>query len=590
MPFRSIPGVLAVASHDGAEPSCGGAVERVGLPPLRRVGTVWLTSWGHDPDLPTFDRPLLLSGPARHDGTTVPDARVTRLIREDDFVELGRFLPPFGAVGLAEDGLRIVVDRMGFRQLFWARGPDWDAASTSARLLGLLVGRGLDEEAVLVQSQVGWQLGQRTLYRGVAKLAPGESVLLCGTRLRVDHHAASQVQPGSTSLDEAVDHASATLRRTMSEYVDHADDPLLQLTGGMDSRLVLSSVPKGRRSALRAMTLDVPGSSDAAVARTLADRCGVHHRVVSLDGLGSVPPSEWFERVRVTAESHDAMLDPVAKAATDWAEEEVDQGNRVGGLGGEIARGFYYTGRVRPVSVTRRRSERLARWRVLANEAVEIEALNARHRHAATVVALDAVHSALVEAGDEWFSATDELYYRHRMTRWAGLAESAVSTRRLLMNPLLHPDFIDMARSLSPRDKAHARFLGRLQMALDPELGRMPLDSRPPPEAFAYPGLGSRPRQAYTRSRSALRKAAQRARGARRAPAGGGVVAAGVLQHLRTHIGLADPLRGSGWFDPDWLEGVLDGTVLPQPNTVAFMMNVLVGLDSGGQPHGTPST
>jgi asparagine synthase (glutamine-hydrolysing) len=379
-----------------------------------------------------------------------------------------------------------------------------------------------------------------------------------------------------------VDHACDALRLTMAHYLDHAEAPLLQLTGGMDSRLVLSSVPAGRRRALRAVTLDVPGSTDTAVARAIADRCGVPHRVVSLDGLGSVAPDEWFARVRATAESHDAMLDPIAKAATDWAEEGVEQGNRLGGLGGEIGRGFYYTGRVRPRDVTRRRSEQLARWRILANEAVEPDALAARYRQAARTVALDAVHAALDETGHEWFSATDELYYRHRMTRWAGLAETVASTRRHLVNPLLHPEFIAMARTLAPQDKSHARFLGRLQMALDPELGRVPLEGRPPPEAFAFPGLPGRTRQAVTQSRRAVRQIAPRARGARRPPAGGSVVATGVLDHFRAHPTLADPLRDCGWFDPPWLEQLLDGTVQPQPNTVAFMMNVLVGLESTG--------
>ena len=584
MTFSSAPGVLVLTNAGAAAPPRGvsDALGRAGLTRLRRVGEVWLTSWGHDPQLPTVDRPLLLSGPARRDGAVVGDGQVAELLREGDVAELGHFLPPFGAVGLTDGGLRIAVDRMGLRQVYWCRGPGWDAASTSARLLGRLLGRGWDEEAVLVQSQVGWQLGGRTLYLGVTKLAPGASLLVSRAGLRVSEDDSQPSQPGSTSLDEAVDHAAGVLRRTMSTYVDEATDPLLQLTGGMDSRLVLSSVPVERRRGLRTMTLDVPGSADAVVARAVADRCGARHRVVALDGLGSVPPGEWFARVRTTAEMHDAMLDPIAKAATDWAEEGVDQGNRLGGLGGEIGRGFYYTGRVRPARVTRRRSERLAHWRVLANEAVEPEALHPRHRLAARAAALDAIHTALVEAGDEWYGATDELYYRHRMARWAGLAETVASTRRQLVNPLLHPEFIEMARALSPRDKAQARFLGRLQMALDPELGRMSLDGRPAPDAFAFPGPAARARQGLTQTRRAVHKARQRARGARRPPAGGAVLAAGVLDHLRAHAALADPLRDSGWFDPRWLGEVLDGSVLPQPNTVAFMMNVLVGQDPGG--------
>ena len=581
MSYRSVPGVLAVISREAGEPpdEVRRAVACAGLEPLRVLGDAWLTSWGHDPELPTMDRPLLLSGPARLEGALVDDAHVARLLREGNLVELGRFLPPFAALGLAEGGVRIATDRMGFRQVFRCRGPGWDAVSTSARLLSRLLQQGWDDEAVLLQSQLGWQLAGRTLYSGVTKLEPGETLLLAGSEVSLDGRTDEPVHPGSTSLDDAVGCASELLRRSMVHYFEDAD-PLLQITGGMDSRLVLSSVPPDRRPGLRAMTLDVPGSADTAVASEIADHSRLAHRVVSLDGLESVSAPAWFERVCETAASHDAMLNPIAKAATDWAEESLDQGDRLGGLGGEIARGFYYTGLVRPLPVTRRHSERLARWRMLANEAVEPDALHSRHRRRATTVALDAIHAALVDGGDEWFSATDDLYYRHRMARWAGLAESVASTRRSLVNPMLEPEFIRVARNLAPQDKRNAQFLGRLQLSLDPALGRLRLEGRPPPEAFAFPGLRGRARQAAAQSRLAARKARQRATGARRPPAGGVIVAAGVVDHLRARTVLVDPLRDSGWFDERWFASVLDGSVQPHPNTVAFMINMLVALDA----------
>ena len=583
MSYRQVPGVLAVSGRgaDGPTGEVRHAVARAGLEPLRPVAGAWLTSWGHDPRLPTAERPLLLSGPARRDGAVVSDGRVAQLLRDGDAAELGRFLPPFAAVGESVGGLRIVTDRMGFRQVFRCRGPSWDAVSTSAMLLAQLLHQGWNDEAVLLQSQLGWQLAERTLYSGVMKLAPGESVLLLGSEMRVAKHTDEPVDPGSTKLDDAVDDASATLSQWMKRYLDEAVDPLLQLTGGMDSRLVLSAIPPGRRPGLRAMTLDVPGSADATVARAIADHSRLEHRVISLDGLESVPAREWFERVRTTAQAHDGMLNPIAKAATEWAEERLDQGNRLGGLGGEIARGFYYTGLVRPLHVSRRRSERLARWRMLANEAVEAVALHPRHRPGAPTVALDAIHAALVAGGDEWFTATDELYYRHRMPRWAGLAESIASTRRHLMNPMLDPQFICIVRNLSPRDKNHAQFLGRLQLSLDSELGNRPLEGRPPPQAFAFPGVAGLTRQLAVQSRLAARKARQRLMSARRPPAGGVIVAAGVVDHLRGHPAIVDPLRDSGWFDERWLAGMLDGTVHPHPNTVAFLMNVLVASDAG---------
>ncbi|WP_143780727.1 hypothetical protein [Ornithinimicrobium sp. CNJ-824] len=529
-------------------------------------------------------RPLVLAGPARLDGARVTDRRVARLLQDGHQPELARFLPPFAVIGLAEEGLRVATDRMGMSQVFLGAGPGWEAVSTSARLLHLLLDQGLDEEAVLLQSQLGWQLFEHTLYSGVTKLAPGESLTITDDGVRRRPDTDGPAAPGSTRLGDAVDRASTTLRRFTTALLEDTDDPVLQLTGGMDSRIILSSVPAARRAGLRAMTLDVPGSRDTSVAGAVAVRYGLTHQVVTLDGLRSVSAGEWFDRVRSTAAAHDGMLNPVAKAATEWAEESVDQGSRLGGLGGEVARGFYYVGPVRPAPVDRRRSDRLARWRMLANEAVAPEALHTRYRRAAEDVALDAIHAALVAGGSEWFSATDDLYYRHRMPRWAGLAETVASTSRTIVNPMLDPAFIRVARDLAPRDKGHARFLARLQLELDPALAALPLEGRPAPETFAYPGPLSLVRRASTQSRLGIRKVKQRATRARRPPAGGNVVATAVTHHVREHPALLGPVRDAGWFDQGWLTDVLSGSVNPAPHTVAFLMNMLVALDARNGP------
>lgn len=586
MSIDGLAGILAVAHTPGSgEPAerVSRTVERAGLSPLQAVTGVWMTSWGHDPMLPTDDRPLFLAGPARSGGAQVEDRRVAQLLRDDDQQELAGFLPPFAVIGLVAGGLRVATDRMGMGQVYIARGPGFEAVSTSARLLHLLLGGGLDDEAVLLQSQLGWQLFERTLYAGVTKMKPGESLTLtaAGVRRRTDEHP--PVRPGVTGLDAAVGEAAELLRSFTTAFLDDNPDPVLQLTGGMDSRIVLSAVPEKQRAGMRAMTLDVPGSADASVARGVAARCGLVHQVVTLDRLGTVSDPEWFQRVRSAAQAHDGMLDPVAKAATEWAEESVSQDIRLGGLGGEVGRGFYYVGRVHPIPVDRRRSARLARWRMLANDAVEAGALHPRYRKAAPDAAVDAIHAALVAGGDEWYSATDELYYRHRMPRWGGLAQSVVSRRRTLVNPMQDTRFAQVARDLAPQDKAHARFLGRLQVELDGALAALDLDGRPPPEVFAHPGLSSSLAQVAVRSRVGARKVRQRLTRARRPPAGGSVVAAAVVRHVRRHPALLDPVRDSGWFDPGWLADLLSGAVTPAAPTVAFMMNMLVALDAGDE-------
>ena len=217
------------------------------------------------------------------------------------------------------------------------------------------------------------------------------------------------------------------------------------------------------------MTMGVPGTADVDTAASLAARCGMEHTVHGLDGLDLLSPADSFARACEAAARLDCMADPIAKAATLWAEEHFTQGARLSGLGGEIARGFYYTGVVRDTPVTHARTKRLARWRMFANEAVETAALDPGFVAEAQPVSLDMVHRASPRPAS--------MVSRHRcplpepsMQRWAGLSESAVCFDRQIVNPMLDDRFRIIAQGLVPRDKARGQFLARLQVTLDPEL------------------------------------------------------------------------------------------------------------------------
>lgn len=586
MGHRQVPGVLAVTHRDADAPA-------VDVPALLAadgiaativdLGGITLATWGLGHDRPETDRPLLLSTTNWGDETAVAPSTLARWLTEGNLDRLGAMLPPFGALGLVEGGLRLVTDSMGFRQAFRATGDGWTAVSTSARLLGRLAGGGLDEEALLLQSQLGWQLGQRTLFTGVTKLSPGEAVLLTAGASRSELAPEARPEPGSVSLSDGVAAAAALLREFLERYLDEVPDPTLQLTGGQDSRLLLSAIPQARRKGLKVLTLDTPGSRDAEVAAALAARYGLVHTVKRIGGAAALPAAEWFERVYAQASVHDCMADPVARAGTAWAEESFEQGHRLSGLGGELGRGFYYTGWVHPTPVTRRRAEQLARWRMFTNEPVEPASLAAGHRERALPLGLDLAHAALVAGGPEWYTATDELYYRHRMQRWGGLGESAVSFERTLVNPMLDHRFRAIVRGLAPSDKHNSRFLGRLQVALDGELADLPLDNRPPPRVYATPGPVSFARQQATRAARLAGKVRQRLAGAHRPPPGGAVIAGKLAEHLAANPSMLDPVRGLGIFDEAWLDGVAAGTVRPAPSSFALLTNVLVAVDGGQQ-------
>ncbi len=559
-----LPGFLAAV----------GAVPDAAEVDITTCGAAHLATWG----LPAGAGPSWTLSPVTRTAAGAVGVEAIAAALRTDPAELTRLLPPFAAVHADDGGVTMVADSMGFRPLFHsdpaAAGPA--VLSSSALAAARLRGAALDPVAVGTQSLLGWQLGQRTLFDGIVKLAPGAVARVGpdGVEVRV----APARQPEPLDIDHAVTRAASLLRGSLQAVLDEHPDAVLQLTGGLDSRLLLSAIPAHRRRGLHAMTLGVPGSGDVAIARAISDRYGIRHRVHGLADLGTLTAAEAWRATLDAAERLDAMSDPVAFAALAVAERSFEQGVRISGLGGEIARGFYYVGRVRDRTYTAADASRLARWRMFVNEAVEPGLLTAEFARWALAEAECEVLEALRDGGPEWFRATDALYVRHRMQRWAGATDTAVGAERIVINPMLDPAFLDIAARLTPQDKAGSRFLAALQMALDPELGRRPLDGRPAPAAYAHPVPWQHVVQAAGTGSRLVRKALQRVRRDNRPPAGGTVLAGKVVEHWRAQPELLAPLAGLPFIEQHWIEQVLRGQRQPQPSAVGFLTALIVSV------------
>jgi len=573
-----LPGILATSGAD---------VRDVALPAgtvTEQVDRVLLHRWNLEPLAGTTDgdRAFVLSRIARRTGGRVADEEIVACLHRRPG-DLAALLPPFGAVSGSGRSVQAVADSMGFQHLFHSEpGSSPGMISSSALVAGRALGAPLDRAAVGIQSLLGWQMGRRTLFEGLHKLMPAAVATLSGEGVAVTDAEGAPLEPISAS--EAVTKAADILRTSLNAILDDYPEAVLQLTGGMDSRVLLSAIPPARRRGLRAMTLDVPGRGDTAIARAISQQYGIRHDVRGLTDVSAVDPAEAWELCCAEATRLDAMADPVALTAQRIAERAFDQGVRISGLGGEVARGFYYVGRVADRSFDSKDSARLAAWRMFVNDSVEPGLLQGEFTSWAQDVAAAEVHDALVAGGDEWFRATDELYLRHRMQRWAGATDIAVSNERIVINPMLDHGFLDLARRLTPQDKANARFLAALQMALDPELGAIPLDGRPAPASYAHPSRWQPVTDLVTTGRRFARKAVQRLQRGNRPPAGGTILAAKVVEHWRARPEALRALERLDFIDADWTARMLDGSVEPRPSSVAFLTNLIVATDDSDGP------
>jgi asparagine synthase (glutamine-hydrolysing) len=572
-------GVLAISARPG-EP-CPDAATIAGSVTSRHLdvsvhGSNTVVSWGLDGTrLDGVDGAVVwpLSRGIRsadHDLTITEVAARTR----DGATSLADVMPPFAAVTADTRRLSGVVDAMGARHLYVTEGVGWAAVSTHPQALARARGGAVDREAIAVQMMLGWQVGTRTMFEDVRKVTAGCAAVLDDGKLVESSYLPPA--PPAIDLDAAVDEAAQMLRSYLHAYLDDHPDATLQLTGGQDSRILLSAIPPERRRHVRAMTLSVPGSDDVRIAAAFARQFEMDHTVITLSGIDEWTPEDAHERVLAAGRQLGGMADPIALAALRFAESKIEQGPRISGLGGEVARGFYYMLPAIGFPVSKRTVSLLADWRMFANESAAAAAFDPAFRRWAVDFAHDEILRLFVASGGDIRTASDAFYLEQRMQRWAGITDSAVCFDRDVVNPMLDRRFLDIARGLSVADKRNSRFLGRLQIALDEDLADVPLDGRPPPRAYAHRTFASTLEHGSSFGRRAVRKARQRAGARRKPPAGGTDIAPKVVAHWRAQPEILSVLHEGGVMDPDWVDRVAAGTIEPDSATVAFMVNLLV--------------
>jgi asparagine synthase (glutamine-hydrolysing) len=494
-----------------------------------------------------------------------------------DGAGLTALLPPFAAAHRPPGGpITVASDWLGYRQLYWWQGEGVAAVSTSARALAALSGGGLDQAGLGAQAMIGWQIGDRTVFEGVRALPPAALVTLARGSIHIRRYAQPVDSAAPVALDDAVEEMASILTSFTSVYLEAHPETVLQLTGGHDSRILLGAVPDKQRAGLRALTVGAADHPDVVIAARLSRRYGLQHNVHALDDV--VPtPAEAHELALLAARELECQASPMALAPLLLLESRLDQGHRLSGLGGEVARGFYYAGQPADGVTSERLVERLAHWRIFANEAVETAALDPSFASFASATTLSTLGD-LFPAGD-WLRATDSFYLYHRMHRWSGAHGTVAAVRRLAVNPMFDRRFIELALAVPPADKRDSLLLGRIMTRLDPELARIPLDSGLRPSQLAERSLSTKLAVTAQTGRKMVRKVGQRLTRGRRAQLGAADFGQLVLAHWRAEPKTIQPLYEVDLIRPDWLDGLLKGTHDAQATTLAFLLNVLAAVD-----------
>lgn len=309
-----------------------------------RVGSLAVDVFGALPVVPLRDGSerlvgLLLGTPIDLEVGTLPAALTTqsRLTHESvgDFVEreVYRLAGSFIFVLEAEGCRRIYLDADGSKSLVYDP-VEARAGATAMTLMDEQEYRDrlrLDLHRRLGVDQAGWFPAGLTAHQGICRLT-------CNHYLDLDSWTAHRHWPRA-AIQEADDPAPAfdamlgRIRRTV-EVLRGAGDVHVALTAGTDSRFILSGLRPDAPD-VQFVTVAAPaGALDVAGARTLSDRFGLRHQVLPYRRATRAEADAWQIRAGHCITGANMFMHPSVRPLAESFF--------VGGLGGEIGRGFLW--------------------------------------------------------------------------------------------------------------------------------------------------------------------------------------------------------------------------------------------------------
>ncbi|BBK31061.1 asparagine synthase (glutamine-hydrolysing) [Stella humosa] len=210
--------------------------------------------------------------------------------------------------------LVLARDPFGIKPLYYAetaRGFSF-ASEPQALVRAGLVEPEVDTDVRAELLQLQFSTGTQTIFRGIHRLRPGETLAVAGGRIVERFHRAALPEGGPTAIGEA--DALARLDAALEDSVrlhQRSDVPYgLFLSGGVDSTAVLAMMARLAERPVRAFTVGFPGTGVADerdAARRAAAAVGAEHVEVEF-----TEADFWRLLPAVAA----AMDDPAADYAT----------------------------------------------------------------------------------------------------------------------------------------------------------------------------------------------------------------------------------------------------------------------------------
>ena len=399
--------------------------------------------------------------------------------------------PPFCAFLRDEraNTLTIVADRSALLHVYLREDPHGTVwASTSAFSLASL-GADFDLEAATEWATAGHFITGRTFFRGIRQLDCGEALHLRpgAAATRTTWAPTPRGETTAAAYREAVEEA-------VDAYSQQEDGLFFELTGGIDSRLLLAARLRSG-APTRTWTVGQRGDVEMRTVEKLREVVTFEHLLVSPDAGFAAELPELIDEMHALA---DGEANAIVYTSLLVAFRELAGVRRtsVTGSNGELARAFYWraiaggrdAGHVRGVvidSVVRKIFRESGALRSLFR--ADLPDPEAPVREAV----MDFIRTSPFQRPS---AILDDFYLRTRMRRFAGRNISTTSLFCAQGVPYFAPSVVDVILDLPDAQKQDGRVVRETIVDLAPRLAAVPLASGDPvpPLSIAHPSRAAR--------------------------------------------------------------------------------------------------
>lgn len=414
-----------------------------------------------------------------------PEREICKLfsgpIRNQDMKGLlmqSRELDGFFALAMGDGGgenLWLISDRLGRLHVYFTYVGSCAVISTSSMVLAALSGAGWDRTACHEFLGTGSVFEQRSLFQGIEKL---EAATVFHFGKGTLHSRSAYWDLPSVMYDRAVKKGTVpelalALEKAFLQCAQGSSRPVMDLTGGMDSRALLGVALRAGYP-VETVVNGQAGDPDVVVANGIARQFGFPHRhqAPALDW-----PLRWWQRAKqaLTLCDGECNVFEYARTLEHHSRLAGEFDASINGSGGEICKGYW--------------------WELVFPFTGWKDHFDARHLAAgrfATDCTVDKLVHGSVEPLAEHFACVirranagvsrhpntaqiDNVYLMLRMQRWQGRIAS--STNRIWPNhsPFLLREPMEVSLSAPPSVRVRNRMSRQLIEHLNPTLAALPL-------------------------------------------------------------------------------------------------------------------